>query len=53
MHWYTRFCVFGWVVNSAMGPNYPAKNANAENTKNAGIQTHAEGVFGYRLFCLK
>jgi len=40
-------------VNSAMGPSDPAKNVNAENAKNASIQTHAKGVFGYRLSCLK
>ena len=26
MHWYTYFCVFGWIVNSGMGPSQKPKH---------------------------
>ena len=42
MHWYTRFCIFGWVLNSAMEPNQKCKCWIARWKR--AIQTHTLGL---------
>ena len=39
MHWYMRFCVFGWVVNSAVRPSQKRKRWKRSSTT---IQTHTK-----------
>ena len=42
MHWYTRFCIFGWVLNSAVEPNQKRKCWIARWKR--AIQTHTLGL---------